>query len=396
MTMKSIETSETAGSLKPSLTLAITSKAKAMITEGLDVISMCAGEPDFDTPQFIKDAAIKAITDGETKYTRSAGRLDLCHALSKKFKKANELDYAPQQIVVSPGGKFSLMATIQVLCNPGDEVIVPVPAWLSYAEMIRSTGAVPVFVETKAEDNFCLNPDDLRAAITDKTKLLIINSPSNPTGGIYPYSVLKDIANVVVENDIMLISDEMYEKLVYDEEGEHFSIASMGKRIYERTVTINGFSKAYSMTGWRLGYLGAPTWLVGKISAFQSHATSNATSFAQAGALAALTGPQEQIEEMRLAFKKRRDLIFKLLSEIPGIKVNKPRGAFYIFPDISAFGMDSMTFCEKLLNEAHVAVIPGEPFGAPNNIRLSYACSEDNIIMAVRRLKDFCAKYQQG
>ncbi len=393
MTTPSIQISETAGNLQPSMTLAITSKAKTMITEGIDVISMCAGEPDFDTPDFIKAAAIKAIENGETKYTRSAGRLDLCQALSRKFKADNNVDYAAQQIIVSPGGKFSLMAAIQVLCNPGDEVIIPTPAWLSYPEMVRSTGAVPVFVETKAEDNFCLNPEDLRNAITDKTKMLIINSPSNPTGGIYPYELLKEIADVAVEKDILVISDEMYEKLVYDEGSEHFSIASMGKEIYDRTITVNGFSKAYSMTGWRLGYLGAPTWIAEKIAAFQSHATSNATSFAQAGALAALTGPQEQIEEMRLAFKKRRDLIFQLLSEIPGIEVNEPRGAFYIFPDVSAFGMDSMAFCERLLNEAHVAAIPGSPFGSPNNIRLSYACSEENIVMAARRLKDFCAKY---
>ncbi len=393
MTTELVKLSETAGTLQPSLTLAITSKAKAMITEGVDVISMCAGEPDFDTPEFIKEGAIKAIENGETKYTRSAGRLDLCQALSRKFKTDNGIDYNASQVIVSPGGKFSLMAAIQVICNPGDEVIIPTPAWLSYPQMIQSTGAKSVFIETKAEDGFCLNPNDLRAAITDKTKLLILNSPSNPTGGIYSQALLKEIADIVVEKNILVISDEMYEKLVYDEGGEHYSIASMGKEIYERTITVNGFSKAYSMTGWRLGFLGAPEWIAPKIAAFQSHATSNATSFAQAGALAALTGPQDKIEEMRLAFKKRRDLIFELLSEIPGIKVIKPRGAFYIFPDISAFGMDSMAFAERLLNEAHVAVIPGTPFGAPNNIRLSYACSEENIRMAVRRLKDFCAKY---
>ncbi len=392
MEIPAIELSSSAGELSPSMTLAITAKAKAMKTEGVDVVSMCAGEPDFDSPEAIKNAAIKAIQSGETKYTRSAGRLDLCQLISRKFKQDNNIDYKPQQIVVSPGGKFSLMAAIQVICNPGNEVIIPTPSWLSYPEMVKSAGGKAVFLPTTAENNYCLEPAKLREAITDKTKLLILNSPSNPIGNVYPKELLEEIAQIVVEKNILVISDEMYEKLVYDKGYEHYSIASFGDEIYQRTITINGFSKAYSMTGWRLGFLGAPEWLVGKISAFQSHATSNPTSFAQAGAIAALNEDIPALEEMRIEFARRRDLIFELLSEIPGINVLKPRGAFYIFPDISAFGMDSLTFCERLLNEAHVAAIPGTPFGAEFNIRLSYACSEENIRMAVRRLKDFCAK----
>jgi len=389
-----IKTSTTAGDLQPSLTLAVTNKAKQMIADGLDVVNMCAGEPDFDTPSFIKDAAISSIKSGDTKYTRSSGRMDLCVALSKKFKSANGLKYAPDQIVVSPGGKFSLLAAIQVVCNPGDEVIVPIPSWLSYPEMIKTTGATPKFLETKSENNFCLDPDDLRAAITPKTKLLILNSPSNPIGNIYSEELLRQIADIVVEKNIIVISDEMYEKLVYEKEAPHVSIASFNDEIYQRTITINGFSKAYSMTGWRLGYLGAPLWLVGKISAFQSHATSNATSFAQAGALAALNGPQDEVEMMRISFDHRRQLIYELLQKIPGLTMVKPMGAFYIFPDISSFGMDAMTFAKRLLDEAHVAVIPGTPFGAPNNIRLSYACSEDNIRLAVKRISKFCTKLE--
>ena len=389
-----IKTSVTAGELKPSLTLEVTNKAKQMIAEGLDVVNMCAGEPDFDTPQFIKDAAIDAIKNGDTKYTRSSGRLELCKALSKKFKDSNNLKYSPEQIIVSSGGKFSLLATIQVVCNVGDEVIIPTPSWLSYPEMVKTTGAVPVYLETKSKDDFCIDPKALEAAITPKTKLLILNSPSNPIGNIYPEQVLRDIAEIAVRKNILVISDEMYEKLVYEKEFPHYSIASFNDEIYQRTITINGFSKAYSMTGWRLGYLGAPKWLASKIAAFQSHATSNATSFAQAGALAALTGPQEDVEMMRISFDTRRQLIYELMSQIPGLEMIKPRGAFYIFPDISSFGLDAMTFAKRLLDEAHLAVIPGTPFGAPDNIRLSYACSEDNIRLAVKRLKKFCAKLE--
>ena len=391
MTTQIISTSPTAGDLSPSLTLAITSKAKAMIAAGENVISMCAGEPDFDTPEVIKQAAIKAIQAGDTKYTPAAGRLDLRQALSKKFKVDNNLNYEPTQIVVAPGGKFSLMSVIQVLCSAGDEVIIPTPSWLSYPEMVKTTGATSVFVETTVENNYCLDMPALEKAVTSKTKLLILNSPSNPIGNVYSKELLQQIGELAVRKNFMIISDEMYEKLVYDKGSEHHSIASFSPEIYERTVTINGFSKAYSMTGWRLGFLGAPKWLASKISALQSHATSNPTSFAQAGAIAALENSATEVEEMRLAFKKRRDLIFKLLSDIPGLKTLEPKGAFYIFPDISSFGLESMEFAARILEEKKLAVIPGTPFGAPNNIRLSYACSEENITEAAKRLKEFCA-----
>ncbi|MEA2013180.1 MAG: pyridoxal phosphate-dependent aminotransferase [Verrucomicrobiota bacterium] len=391
MSQFSIDVSSTSGTLQPSMTLAITSKAKAMIADGKDVCNMCAGEPDFDTPLHIKEAAIKAIEDGQTKYTPGVGLLSLRRSLSEKFKKDNQLDYDASQIVVSPGGKFSLFNVISVLCEPGDEVIIPSPFWLSYPEMVKSTGATSVFVKGRMDNEYCITPEDLEAAVTDKTKLLILNTPSNPIGNIYPEATLRKIADIAVKHDFMVIADEMYEKLTYDKGYEHVSIASFNDEIYERTVTVNGFSKAYAMTGWRLGYLGAPSWLSGKIGAYQSHSTSNPTTFAQHGAIAALDGTQEPVKEMCKAFKERRDVIYKLLSEIPGMKVVKPHGAFYIFPDISSFGLGSMEFCDRLLKEEEVAAVPGLPFDADKNIRLSYARDIPTITEAVSRIARFCA-----
>ncbi len=378
------------GGMAPSATLAITSKAKALRAAGEDVCAMSAGEPDFGTFEVIKEAAIKALNNGKTGYTPASGIPELKKACAEKLVKENGVASTPEQIVVAPGAKFSCFSTIAALCGPGDEVIIPAPYWLSYPEMVRGVGAKPVFVYPKAENNYELTAEELEAAITDNTKLLILNSPSNPTGAVYCKSTLEALAEVIVRRDIMVMSDEIYEKLVYDAEHPHISIGSLSPEINERTITINGFSKAYAMTGWRMGYLSAPLWVAKKIAALQSHTTSNPTSFAQYGALVAITECADQVEEMRRNFSTRRDLIYKLIQEIPGISVIRPSGAFYVFCDISSYGLSADEFCTKLLEEYKVAAIPGEPFGAPTSIRLSYACAESTIKTAIERLSAFC------
>jgi aspartate aminotransferase len=379
------------GSLEPSATLTITSKAKAMKAAGEDVCSLCAGEPDFDTPEHIKKAAIEALNNGETKYTPASGMPSLKKAIAEKFIAENNIETTPAQIVVAPGAKFSVFTAIATLCGPGDEVIIASPYWVSYPEMIKASGANTVVIDCTAESNYEMNPAALEAAVTPNTKLLILNSPSNPTGAIYRKETLEAIANIAVKNNFMILSDEIYEKLIYDQEFPHISIASLSKEINDLTITVNGLSKAYAMTGWRLGYLTAPAWLIKRISAFQSHTTSNPTTFAQFGALAALTGDQEPVEGMRQAFAKRRDLIYDLMGAIPGVKCIRPTGAFYIFCDISSFGLSSQDFCDKLLKQEKMAVVPGSPFGAEGNIRMSYACAEAVIKDAAARLGRFCA-----
>ena len=378
--------------LSPSETLAIAAKAKALKAAGENVCAMGAGEPDFDTPAHIKQAAIDALLKGETKYTPSSGIPALKKAIAEKFRNDNGIETEPSRIIVSPGAKFSGFAAICTLCGPGDEVIVPAPYWVSYTEMIKAAGATAVIVRCKAENNFELEPEALQAAITPRTKLLILNSPSNPTGAVYRTSTIEKIAEVALRNNIMVLSDEIYEKLVYDPELPHKSIASVSPEMNELTITVNGFSKAYSMPGWRLGYLTAPKWLADRIVAFQSHTTSNPTSFAQYGALAALTGPQEPVEEMRRAFAKRRDIIYSLLSAIPGIRTIRPSGAFYLFFDVSSFGLNSTDFVNRLLDEEKVAGVPGKAFGDDHSLRVSYACSEETIREAAARIARFCGK----
>ncbi len=380
------------GSLQPSLTLGLTQKAKELIGRGEDVLSLCAGEPDYDTPEHIKQAAVQALAEGDTKYTPSSGRPDLRQAIAEKLEQENGIACRAGQVIVSPGAKFSVFAAIAVLCRPGDRVLVPSPYWLSYPEMIRAAGAEPVFVPTLAENDFCATVDCLESCLPERARMLILNTPSNPTGGIYQKRELERIAEFALRHDLMVVADEIYEKLIYEEGSGHISLAALGKDIAARTMTVNGFSKAYSMTGWRLGYQCAPLPVAKRIDALQSHTTSNPTSFAQAGALAALRGPQKSVEGMRLAFKERRDVIYDLLAEIPGVKVHKPGGAFYIFPDISSFGLDSMTFSERLLEEEKLAVVPGFPFGSNDHLRLSYAYGLDTIRRAVERLAAFCAK----
>ncbi|NOY81223.1 MAG: pyridoxal phosphate-dependent aminotransferase [Kiritimatiellaeota bacterium] len=382
--------SETLGGLQPSMTLAITSKAKAMLAAGADVVAMSAGEPDFDTPQHIKDAAVRALAAGQTKYTPASGLPALREAVAEKMLRENGVPCEAQQVVVAPGAKFSVFSAIAVLCEPGDEVLLPTPCWLSYAEMVRAAGAVVVPVPTTAENGFCARPEDIAAQVSGRTKLLVLNTPSNPTGGVWPKAALEAVGRLAVEHGFAVLADEIYEKLVYDGL-EHVSLASLGEDVREHTITVNGFSKAFAMTGWRLGYSVSPPWIASRIAALQSHTTSNATSFAQAGALAALQGPREPVETMRRAFESRRDRIYELLSGIPRLRVARPQGAFYIFPDIRDTGLDSMTFAQRALEEVGVAVIPGKPFGADTNIRLSYACGMEAIEKACARLAQFCA-----
>ncbi len=378
------------GLLQPSATLSITAKAKAMKAAGEDVCSLCAGEPDFDTPQHIKNAAIKALNEGETKYTPASGMLSLKVAAAEKLTKENGIPTDPANIIIAPGAKFSVFSAVAALCGEGDEVIIGAPYWVSYPDMIQAAGAKSVVINCTAENNYEIDPADLEAAVTENTKLLILNSPGNPTGAVYRKETLQAVADIAVKRNFMVLSDEIYEKLTYDTEFPHISIASLSPEIAERTVTVNGFSKAYSMTGWRLGYLTGPGWLVKRIAALQSHTTSNPTTFAQFGALEALTGDQEPVEKMRQAFAVRRDLVYDVMSAIPGIKSIRPSGAFYIFCDISSFGLSSQDFCAKLLEEEKMAVVPGAPFGAEGNVRMSYACSEEQIRDAAARLARFC------
>lgn len=380
------------GQLAPSATLSISAKAKELKAQGIDVVSMTAGEPDFDTPQVIKDACIKAIQEGKVRYLASSGLPELKTEIVKKFAN-NGINTKSENIIISTGAKFAIFQAITCLCGAGDDVVLFAPFWLSYEEMIKASGAKAVIVQTSMEKNFAPTKEDLEKAITEKTKLIIVNSPNNPTGAVYSKETLQMIADVAVQHNVMVLSDEIYEKLIYDEKTKHVSIASLNPQIAEITITVNGFSKAYAMTGWRLGYLTAPIWLTKRISALQSHATSNATSFVQYAALSALRGEaDEDVAKMIEAFAKRRQLICDLLSEVSQIKFYAPQGAFYVLCDISQTGMNAENFAKQILEQQNLAVIPGTAFGAPNAIRLSYACSNNNIREAVKRLKEFLRK----
>lgn len=372
----------------PSLTLAIAAKAKAMKAEGIDVCSFSAGEPDFDTPAHIKAAAAKALDEGKTKYGPAAGEPKLKEAIARKLQKDNHLDYKPENVIVTNGGKHSLYNLIVALIDPGDEVIIPSPYWLSYPEMVTLVGGKSVIVPTDASTGYKITPEQLRKAITPKTKLFVLNSPSNPTGMVYTPEEIKALAEVIVEADIYVVSDEIYEKILYDG-AQHISIGSLGKEIFDRTLISNGFAKAYSMTGWRLGYLAGPLEIIKAASTIQGHSTSNVCTFAQYGAIAALEESQDCVEEMRLAFAKRRQVMLDGLNSIPGLSTAKPDGAFYLFPDISKTGLKSLEFCDALIEEHQVAVIPGIAFGADNNIRLSYATDLATIEKGLERLDKF-------
>jgi aspartate aminotransferase len=374
--------------LTPSLTLAIDSKAKAMKAEGIDVCGFGAGEPDFDTPEHIKAAAQAAIETGFTKYTPSSGIPELRQAIAEKFKVDNGLDYKPSQIIVSNGAKQSCYNAIMAVCDPGDEVIIPAPYWLSYPEMVRLAGAEPVIVPTTEENDWKITPEQFEDAMSPKTKMIILNTPGNPTGSVYTKEELRALSEVAAEEDIYILSDEIYEKLVYDGT-EHVSIASLTPEAYDLTITVNGFSKAYAMTGWRLGYLAAPEPIAKAIDSMQSHSTSNPCSFAQKGALAALKGDQQCIVDMREEFNLRREYMHGRLSSIPGITAVKPLGAFYVLANISALGLNSTNFADRLLSKANVAVVPGIAFGDDRTVRLSYATSLDVIKKGLDRIEEF-------
>lgn len=381
--------SHRAASLAPSLTLAIDSKAKAMKAAGEDVVGFGAGEPDFDTPQHIKDAAARALAAGFTKYTPSAGIPELRQAIVDKFKRENGLTYKPSQIIVSCGGKHSCYNVILATCQEGDEVIIPAPYWLSYPEMVKLAGAKPVILETTDKTEFKVTPEELRQAITPNTRLFILNSPSNPTGSVYTPEETQALGDICVEKNVLIMSDEIYEHLLYDG-AKVQSVASFSPAHYGHTIIVHGLAKAYSMTGWRLGFLAAPEPIAKAIDAIQSHSTSNPTSFAQKGGVEALNGPQDHLPKWLAEYGKRRRYAHQKLNSIPGISCVNARGAFYLFPNISKTGLKSSDFCAKLLEAEKVAAVPGIAFGADDYIRLSYATSLANIEKGLERIDRFC------
>jgi aspartate aminotransferase len=380
--------SQRAASLSPSLTLAIDSKAKQMKAEGQDVVGFGAGEPDFDTPQHIKDAAIKALNEGFTKYTPASGTPELRQAIADKFKRENGLAYKASQIIVSCGGKHSCYNVILATCQEGDEVIIPAPYWLSYPEMVKLAGATPVIVNTTDKTEFKISPEALRKAITPRTRLFVLNSPSNPTGSLYSPEEIKVLGDICVERGVLIMSDEIYEHLLYDG-AVHKSVAGFSEAHYQHTVIVHGFAKAWSMTGWRLGFTAAPEPIAKAIDAVQSHSTSNPTSFAQKGAVAALTGPQDHLKVWLAEFSKRRSFAWEKLNAIPGVSCVNAKGAFYLFPNISGTGLKSTEFCARLLETEKVAAVPGIAFGADDYIRISYATSMANLDKGLQRIDRF-------
>jgi len=389
--------------IEPSPTLAITARAAELKFAGQDIVGFGAGEPDFDTPEHIKSAAIKALHEGFTKYTAVSGIIDLKNAIVEKLKKDNGLIYQSNQIIVGTGGKQVLYNLFMATLNPGDEVVVSAPYWVSYKDMVRLAGGEVKVLVTRIEDEFKIQPAALEATLTAKTKLFVINSPSNPTGSTYTPAEMTAIARVLEKfPHLLVVTDDIYEKLIY--EGEFSNPAMVSEKLRERTVVVNGLSKAYSMTGWRLGYAAGPKPIIDAMDMIQGQTTSNATSFSQKGGVAALTGDQACIEVMRTAFKKRRDLIVSMLQECHGFKIHKPEGAFYVFPDISELtnlagfkkiqvenpGMDNgKVFCKVLLDQYLVAAVPGSAFGYENGFRLSYATSETLIEKGVKRIQEF-------
>lgn len=395
-----MELSRKAQAIEPSLTLAITAKAKEMKEKGIDVISFSAGEPDFNTPKNIINAAIKAMEDGNTKYTSVNGILQLREAICKKFKDDNGIEYNPSQIVVSTGAKQSLANTFLAILNPGDEVIVSTPYWVSYPELIKLADGKPVFVEGDEKSNYKFTKENLEKAVTAKTKAIVLNTPNNPTGTIYNKEELEVIADFAKKYNIIIISDEMYEKLIYDNEN-HISIASLSKDAYERTIVINGLSKSYAMTGWRIGYCAASEKIAKLMISIQSHVTSNVCSITQYAALEALSGPQDEITKMINEFEKRRNYMINRIESIDNLSIVKPKGAFYIMINIeNCLGKeingkilnDSMEFCASLLENEKLAVIPGKAFGLNNYIRVSYATSMEAIKEGLNRIESFIKK----
>lgn len=379
--------------LTPSSTLAITAKAKELKEQGEDVIGLGAGEPDFNTPQHIIDAAVKAMNEGLTKYTPSAGLPALKQAIIEKFKVDQGITYKPNEIIVGNGAKHVLYTLFQVLLNDGDEVIIPAPYWVSYPEQVKLAGGVPVYVEGEEKNHFKITPEQLSKAITARTKAVIINSPSNPTGVLYTGEELAELGKVCLKENILIVSDEIYEKLVYGEV-KHVSIAQLSNELKEQTIVINGVSKSHSMTGWRIGYAAGDKQIIEAMTNLASHSTSNPTTPAQYAAIAAYNGSQAPVEEMRQAFENRLDIIYNQLVQIPGVSCVKPQGAFYLYPNVKRAaeitGFSNVDdFASALLEDAKVAVIPGSGFGTPDNIRLSYATSLEQLEKAVARIHQF-------
>lgn len=379
--------------LTPSSTLAITAKAKELKEQGIDVIGLGAGEPDFNTPKNILDAATKSMEQGFTKYTPAGGLPALKQAIIAKLQRDNELTYKANEIIVGVGAKHVLYTLFQVILNEGDEVIIPIPYWVSYPEQVKLAGGVPVYVEGTSEQQYKITAQQLAAAITEKTKAVIINSPSNPSGMVYSQEELKALAEVAEKHDILIVSDEIYEKLLYNG-NKHFSIAQISPAIKARTIVINGLAKSHSMTGWRIGYAAGDADIINAMTDLASHSTSNATTTAQYAAIEAYNGPQDAVEEMRQAFEERLQKIYPQIAAIPGFKLLKPEGAFYLLPDVAEAmektGYDNVdAFAEALLTEANVAVIPGSGFGTNTTIRLSYAIAYDLLEEAVRRMDKF-------
>lgn len=389
-----ITLSKKAQNVSPSITLSIDAKAKQMKADGINVISFGVGEPDFTTPENIKKAAIEAINKGLTTYTPASGLPQLKQAICTKLKNDNNLDYKPENIVVSNGAKHSLYNIFQAICNPGDEVIIPVPYWVSYPDMVKMADANPVFVNSTEENEFKIQKEDLIKAITPKTKAIILNSPSNPTGSLYTKTELEEIAKIAVEHNIFVVADEIYEKLTYEGE-KHISIASINDEIKDLAIVVNGMSKGYAMTGWRIGYTASHSSIAKAMSNMQSHATSNPNTIAQHASIEGLLGDQSSVEEMRLAFDERRKFMVKRINEIKGVSCIAPKGAFYVMMNITELigsnikGIainNSMDFAELLLDNANVAVVPGVAFGADEFVRLSYANSLENITEGLNRI----------
>lgn len=398
-----MELSRKAMGIKPSSTMEISSKAAQLKAEGKDVVAFAAGEPDFDTPEHIRQAGIRAIETGMTRYTPAAGTPALRQAVCGKLKQENGLDYTPAQVVVSNGAKHSLMNAFLAILNEGDEVLIPAPYWLSYSEMVRIAGGVPVIIHTKKENQFMLTKEELEQAYTPKTKALVLTSPSNPTGMVTSRKDLEMVADFAVYHDIFVISDEIYEKLIYEEDKQHISIASLGKEIYDRTIVINGVSKSYAMTGWRIGYAAAPLEVAKLMASLQSHMASNPNSIAQEAALTALEGSQDCVAEMCTEFRKRRDYIFEREEAIPLLSALKPEGAFYLFVDVSGtYGKrcdekeihSAADFASALLEQKYVAVVPCADFGMPDYMRLSYATSMELIKKGIDRIEEFVKELQ--
>ncbi|RKQ37637.1 pyridoxal phosphate-dependent aminotransferase [Oceanobacillus halophilus] len=384
--------------LTPSSTLAITAKAKELKKEGHDVIGLGAGEPDFNTPNYILEAAAEAMKSGMTKYTPSGGIIELKEAIINKFQDDNQLRYSTDEVIITTGAKHALYTLFQVLLNDGDEVIVPTPYWVSYPEQIKLAGGNPIFLQSSEENEFKITPEDLKKAITPKTKAIVLNSPSNPTGMMYSKGELEELGKVCLEHNILIVSDEIYEKLIYTAD-QHVSIAALSPELKEQTVVINGVSKSHSMTGWRIGYAAGPQTIIKAMTNLASHSTSNPTSIAQYAALAAYESNDASLSKMKEAFSERLNAFYDLITDIPGITCKKPKGAFYIFPNVSeAVAMNGFSsaddWVKAILEEEKVALVPGSGFGSPENVRLSYALGLDDLVEAAKRIKRFVENHQ--